>query len=131
MTKVTQAFQPLGVLGIDVRHRRNLDRAEWSASLPWSRAPALLPFIFSVGGGFDSRAPDGSFGSKSRSPLAINCAQKAGVFRLCCKIPIINLSEFVRGFAIMKAERLFSCRITWMQLIRALLAILIWKRANA
>jgi hypothetical protein len=33
------------------------------------------------------------------------CAQIARVFRLRCKIPIINLSELVRGFAIMKAVR--------------------------
>jgi hypothetical protein len=32
-----------------------------------------------------------------------NARKKAHVFRLCCKIPIINLSELVRGFAIMKA----------------------------
>ena len=33
------------------------------------------------------------------------CAKKAHVFRLSCKIPIINLSEPVGGFAMMKAAR--------------------------
>ena len=33
------------------------------------------------------------------------CSKKAHIFRLCCKIPIINLSEPARGFAKMKAVR--------------------------
>jgi hypothetical protein len=57
------------------------------------------------------------------------CAQKAHVFRLSCKIPIINLSELVRGFAIMKARA--PAQDATVQPTRALLAVLIWKRANA
>src|SRR3954468_15198457 len=69
-----------------------------------SHAPALPPVTF-------RSAQDPMAGSGGRRPPAGNgapgsrYAQKASVFRLCCKIPIINLSELVRGFAIMKAAR--------------------------
>jgi hypothetical protein len=35
----------------------------------------------------------------------VRMREKARVFGLCCKIPIINLSEPVGGFAMMKAAR--------------------------
>jgi hypothetical protein len=64
--------------------------------------------------------------ARGRSPWTQkvqNARKKAHVFRLCCKIPIINLSELVPGFAIMKADRLFPCRMIWAQPIRALMAV--------
>ena len=35
----------------------------------------------------------------------VGMRKNARVFRLCCKIPIINLSEPVGGFAMVKAAR--------------------------
>ena len=53
------------------------------------------------------------------------CAQKARVFRLCCKIPIINLSEPVGGRGYDESRPVSP--LLWVQPVGALLAVLIWK----
>jgi hypothetical protein len=41
----------------------------------------------------------------------VRMLEKAHIFRLCCKIPIINLSEPARGFAKMKAVRWIGAEV--------------------